>query len=73
MGCWGRMLIVALGAAALAGCQNGAREVDYTPQRAISSDIDASLNHGPTASKPGMSSSEEPLGVFPWDIGQSRQ
>jgi hypothetical protein len=73
MGWWGRMLIVALGAAALAGCDNGAREVDFTPQRAISSDIDASLNHGPTASKPGMSSSEEPQGAFPWDIGQSRQ
>jgi hypothetical protein len=73
MGCWGRMVIVVLGAAALAACQNGAREVDYTPQRAISSDIDASLNHGPTASKPGMSSNEEPQGAFPWDIGQSRQ
>ena len=73
MGVWGRMLFVVFGAWALVGCEGGAREVDFTPQRAISSDIDASLNHGPTASTPGMSSSEEPQGAFPWDIGQSRQ
>jgi len=73
MGIWGRLLFIALCAGALAGCDGGGREVDFTPQRAISSDIDASLNHGPTASSPGMSTSEEPQGAFPWDIGQSRQ
>jgi hypothetical protein len=69
----GRLLFAALLMAALAGCDIGAREVDYNPQRAISSDIDASLNHGPTASKPGMTTSEEPEGAFPWDLNQSRQ
>jgi hypothetical protein len=68
-----RLLLVALWAAALAGCDSGAREVDYNPQRAISSDIDASLNHGPVASKPGMNSSEEPQGAFPWNLNESRQ
>ena len=73
MEAWGRMFFVALAALALAGCEGGAREVDFTPQRAISSDINASLDHGPTAARPGMISSEEPQGAFPWDIGESRQ
>ncbi|HUB96216.1 MAG TPA: hypothetical protein VL993_09880 [Stellaceae bacterium] len=69
----GRMLFVALAGIALVGCDMGARDVDYNPQRAISSDIDASLSTGPTSSNPGMNSANEPEGVFPWQIGQSRQ
>ena len=68
--------LVAIAAAlALGGCAGdiGAREIDRSPQRDYSADINASLHHGPTASKPGMIGTEEPLGAFPWDIGGSRQ
>jgi hypothetical protein len=73
MSCDRKTLAAMIGVLALLGCSTGAREVDYSPQRAYSSDIDSSLNHGPTSSKPGMVDSEEPTGAFPWDIGSSRQ
>ena len=57
----------------LAACGDGAREVDYSPQRGYSSDIASALNHGPTASRPGMEGAEEPLGAMPWEIPDSRQ
>jgi hypothetical protein len=57
----------------MAGCDSGARDVDYTPQRAYIADISASLDHGPTALKPGMTGPQEPIGAFPWQIGESRQ
>ena len=58
---------------ALAGCSFGAREVDQSPQRNYTADIDASLNHGPTSMRPGMAGLQEPLGAFPWELGNSRQ
>ncbi len=58
---------------ALGGCDTGARQVDYSQQRAISSDISNSLDRGPTAGKPGMMGIQEPLGAMPWEINQSRQ
>jgi hypothetical protein len=66
-------VIVLLGGLALAGCGTGAREVDYTPQRGISSDISSSLDHGPTATSPGMMGAQEPLGAKPWQIPASPQ
>ncbi|HUK59294.1 MAG TPA: hypothetical protein VLV50_08690 [Stellaceae bacterium] len=66
-------LVVLLGGLMLAGCAGGAREVDYSQQRGISSDISSSLEHGPTASKPGMVGEQEPLGAMPWQIPTSRQ
>jgi len=69
-----RVVLVALaGMLALAGCEGGAREVDYSQQRGISSDIANSLNHGPTAVQPGEAGDEEPLGAQPWTIPTSRQ
>jgi len=73
MNCDRKTLAAIVGVVALVGCSTGAREVDYTPQRAFSADIDASLNHGPTSAKPGMVDSQEPIGAFPWDLGASRQ
>lgn len=71
---WDRKTLAAIMAILLlVGCDTGAREVDYSPQRAYSADIDASRDHGPTSLKPGMLGSEEPVGAFPWDIGNSRQ
>ncbi len=66
-------VLVLLGGLALAGCDSGAREVDYSPQRGISSDISSSLEHGPTATSPGMTGAQEPLGAMPWQIPTSRQ
>jgi hypothetical protein len=69
----GRMIAAGLAALLLAGCSQGARQVDYSPQRAFSSDIANSLNRGPTAAKPGMQGAQEPLGALPWQIPDSRQ
>jgi hypothetical protein len=70
---WDRTTLAAIIAAlALVGCDSGAREVDYSPQRNFTADIDASLNHGPTSSKPGMVGAQEPIGALPWEIGGSR-
>jgi hypothetical protein len=67
-------VLVLLGGLALAGCDSGAREVDYSQQRGISSDISSSLEHGPTATNPGMTGGvQEPLGAMPWQIPTSRQ
>ena len=71
---WDRKTLAAIvGALLLVGCDSSPHEVDYTPQRAFSADIDASLNHGPTASKPGMVGTQEPIGALPWEIGGNRQ
>jgi len=58
---------------ALGGCDIGGREVDQSPQRNYSADINAALNHGPTSSKPGMNTTGEPIGAMPWEMGNSRQ
>lgn len=73
MNCDRKTLAAIIGVALLVGCAGGAREVDYSPQRNYTADIDASLHHGPTAAKPGMVGAEEPIGAFPWEIGGSRQ
>ncbi|HXQ53639.1 MAG TPA: hypothetical protein VN802_21280 [Stellaceae bacterium] len=64
----GRMFAAMLGALALLGCSGAPLGDTNTQQRGISTDIDASLNHGPTAGRPGMIGSQEPVGAFPWEI-----
>ena len=54
----------------LAGCGGGARDVDYTTQRAISADIDASRFQGATNSFPGWSGHDEPVGAYSWQFDQ---
>ena len=61
-----RWLGIAMLGAAVAGCSIGAREVDYSPQRGYSADINAALDHGPTATQPGVSERGEPIGAVPW-------
>ena len=62
-------LVALMAACAVCGCGLAASDVDFNPQRGISTDISASLYHGPTASYPGMVGREEPLGAFPWELG----
>ena len=38
----------------ICGCSDDARNADFSQQNAIEADIDASLNHGPTASRPDL-------------------
>jgi hypothetical protein len=53
----------------LGGCDisGGAHDVDYTRDRAISQDIDAARDPGPTALRPGVDLRDEPLRVVPWE------
>lgn len=69
---WQANLLLAVMMAALAGCDIGAREVDFTPQRNISADIAAALDRGPTASHPGIAAREEPIGAIPWQSHDRR-
>lgn len=62
--------VAILAACAVCGCGIGASDVDYNAQRGISTDIAASLYHGPTAAYPGMIGSQEPIGALPWEIGE---
>jgi hypothetical protein len=61
-----RDVLFAMAAIALAACGIGAREVDRSPQRNFSADIAAALDHGPTATHPGMLARQEPIGAIPW-------
>ena len=60
-------------ALALAACGGGARDVDYRPSRAISSDIAATHATGSTALMKGRTLDVEPLGDMPWVTGQRHQ
>jgi hypothetical protein len=62
---WVVPLIVAA-TAALAACSGG--DADYSPQRAISEDIDATYDSGPTSLNRGEDPRDEPEGAFPWRI-----
>lgn len=66
--------ILALVAAVLslaAGCDIGAREVDYRPSRGISADIAASHATGATSTIRGRTTEGEPVGAIPWQADQS--
>ena len=43
-------------------------DIDYSPSRAISADIDAVHDTGPTSLYPGEAPRDEPNGAFPWRI-----
>ena len=66
-------LVAVVATLAIGGCDTGARDVEQSPQRNYSADINAALNHGPTSGKPGMNTTGEPLGAMPWEIGTDRQ
>lgn len=70
-----RSAVVVLGGAALlvAGCARAAQDVDYSRERAISSDIGATLNRGSTAVQPGVTSAGEPIGAIPWEMDERHQ
>ncbi len=48
------------------GCAEGARDIDYTPERGISADIAASHATGPTSLDRGETVGGEPVGAIPW-------
>jgi hypothetical protein len=63
-----RALAATIALLLLAGCASDARDVDYTAQRAISADIDASYFRGATNTFPGLSSHDEPIGAYSWQL-----
>jgi hypothetical protein len=62
-------MIVAAMLVVLGGC-SGARDVDYSPSRGISADIDATYQTGATALMQGRTTEGEPYGSFPWQLDQ---
>jgi hypothetical protein len=65
---WIMPALAGLVAIGLAGCENsGARDTEYSQQRAISGDISASFDHGSTSKEPGKPVGQKyPLGAAPW-------
>jgi hypothetical protein len=59
--------VFALLAMALAGCSVGARDVDTSPSLAIASDMAASQQSSPNATR-GQRSRDEPYDAVPWEI-----
>jgi hypothetical protein len=57
---------------AIGGC-DGARDVDYSPSRGISADIDATYETGATALMRGRTTQSEPYGSMPWQLDERHQ
>jgi len=57
-----------IGALFLVGACNGARDVDYSRSRAISSDIAATQEEGSTSRWHARTTAGEPIGSIPWQI-----
>lgn len=62
---WHWMSLIVGATAALTAC---AGDIDYSQQRAISEDIDAAYDRGPTSLNPGENPRDEPEGAYPWRI-----
>lgn len=60
------MFLIIGATAALTACAAG--DIDYSQQSAISQDIDASFDHGPTSLNPGENPRDEPDGAYAWRI-----
>jgi hypothetical protein len=56
-----------------AGCAEGARDVDYPPERGISADIGAAHSRGSGSLNPGVTERSEPLGALPWQLNERHQ
>jgi hypothetical protein len=60
--------------ALLAACAGGARDVDYSQERGISSDIAATYATGPTSMQNyGETVTMEPYGSIPWTAGERHE
>ena len=66
-------LLQVVGAAVIAGCTDGAREVDYSQDRSISADIDATHQTGPILLKHGQIEHDQPYDAFPWRLDERHQ
>jgi hypothetical protein len=67
-----RILGCALALATL-GCTTGARNVDYSPSRAIAADVAASHATGAIGSRPGRALRDEPYDAYPWELDERHQ
>ena len=63
-----RPLVLAGMAILLAACA----DVDVSPERAISSDIDAVHDTGSGSTEPGIVDRREPFGSLPWELDERR-
>jgi hypothetical protein len=63
---WHWMCLIVGATAALTACAGS--DIDYSQQRAISEDIDAAYDRGPTSLNPGENPRDEPEGAYPWRI-----
>ena len=69
----GEALLTTLLVAMLAGCGIGARDINYSRDRAISDDIAATYQIGPNGNYPGRARQNQPLGAFPWQLDERHQ
>jgi hypothetical protein len=66
-------LLSLVAAVLVAGCAGGASDVDYTPERGISADIEATHESNPQLLKHGQIEHDEPYDAFPWRLDQRHQ
>ncbi len=66
-------LLAVVGAAVIAGCAAGARDGDYSQQRGIADDIDASHLTNPRLLQRGQIEHDEPYDAFPWRLDERHQ
>jgi len=67
------IIVAVIAAAALGGCSIGARDIDYSRDRAISQDIDASHQTSSPLLKHGQIQHDEPRGSLPWELDARHQ
>jgi hypothetical protein len=63
-------LLLAAVALLVAGCTGGAREADYSEERGISADIDATHRTDPQLLMHGQIEHDEPYDAFPWRLDE---
>jgi hypothetical protein len=66
-------VLAAIVTAIVAGCTLGARDIDYSPQRAISDDIYATHQTSPRLLQHGQIEHDEPADAFPWELDSRHQ
>jgi hypothetical protein len=68
-----RVVIFAVAASAVAaGCAVGSSDIDTPPQRAITSDIDATHQTSPSVITRGQRERDEPYDAQPWQLDGQR-
>jgi hypothetical protein len=65
--------LAVIGVTVIAGCATGAGDVDKSPERGISADIDASHQTSPQLLQRGQIEHDEPGDAFPWQFDERHQ